>query len=373
MAQEGDTMESLRRTPLYELHVAAKARLVPFAGWEMPVQYSGVLPEVRAVREHVGLFDVSHMGRVRVRGAGALDYLQHLVVSDVSQLPAEGGKGQYSLLCLESGGIIDDIIVYRLAADEFIVVVNASNRDKDLAWMRGHAAKFDVILEDESDRTALIAVQGPKALALVESLSDRDVTMLPRFGVDETVIGDVQTMAARTGYTGEDGVELFCLAIDAPTLWETLVEAGGVPCGLGARDTLRVEAALPLYGHEMNEKVTPYEARLGWVVKTDKPGDFLGKAVLAELKAAPKRKVLVGIEMEGRGIPRENYPILAGNGDAAMIGTVTSGTFSPMKNKGVALARVDAAHAEKGTMLDVLIRETRHPARVVPLPFYKNV
>jgi aminomethyltransferase len=365
-------MESLRRTPLYETHVNAKARIVPFAGWEMPVQYAGVLPEVKAVREHVGLFDVSHMGRVRVRGAQALDYLQYLVVSDVSRLSEEGGQGQYSLLCLEAGGVIDDIIIYRLRADEFIVVVNASNRDKDLAWLRRHAANFDVIVEDESDRTALIAVQGPKAIPLVESLSDRDVTMLPRFGLDETVIGDVQTMAARTGYTGEDGVELFCLAIDAPALWEILVEAGAVPCGLGARDTLRLEAALPLYGHEMNEHVTPYEARLGWVVKTDKSSDFLGKTVLTELKAAPKRKVLVGIEMEGRGIPREGYSILASN-NGDVVGCVTSGTFSPMKNKGVAMARVDAAHADKGTSLDVLIRETRHPARVVPLPFYKNV
>jgi aminomethyltransferase len=373
MSEEVEGMESLRRTPLYDMHVAAKARMVPFAGWEMPVQYSGVLPEVKAVREGVGLFDVSHMGRVRVRGAGALAYLQYLVVSDVAKLPAEGGQGQYSLLCLEAGGVIDDIIVYRLGVEEFIVVVNASNRDKDLSWMRHHAAKFDVILEDESDRTALIAVQGPKAIPLVERLSDRDITMLPRFGVDETVIGDIQTMAARTGYTGEDGVELFCLAIDAPALWETLVEAGGVPCGLGARDTLRVEAALPLYGHEMDEKVTPYEARLGWVVKTDKDADFLGKSVLADLKAAPKRKVLVGIEMEGRGIPRENYSILAGDGGSEVVGSVTSGTFSPMKNKGVALARVDAAHAKTGTMLDVLIRETRHAARVVPLPFYKNV
>jgi aminomethyltransferase len=369
-------MSELQRTSLYETHVAAKARLVPFAGWEMPVQYTGVLNEIKAVRESVGLFDVSHMGRVRVRGHGALDYLQHLVVSDVAKLPAEGGQGQYSLMCLEAGGVIDDIIIYRLGAEEFIVVVNASNRDKDLSWMRRHTMGYDVILEDESDRTALIAVQGPKAIELVSSLSDRDIAALPRFGLDETVIDDVQTMAARTGYTGEDGVELFCLAIDAPALWAALAEAGGIPCGLGARDTLRLEAALPLYGHEMNEHITPYEARLGWVVKTDKEADFLGKNVLTELKAAPKRKVLVGIEMEGRGIPRENYPILApesANGSTEPIGIVTSGTFSPMRSKGIAMARVEAAYATKGTVLDVVIREARHSAHVVALPFYKNV
>ncbi len=363
----------LKRTPLHEAHVRAGARLVPFAGYDMPVQYQGVLPEVKTVRERVGLFDVSHMGRVRVSGPGAEDYLQHLTVNDVSRLPEGGGAGQYSLLCLPSGGIMDDIIVYRLGADEFLVVINASNRDKDLAWMRQHAGLAkNVVLDDESDQTALIAVQGPRALDLVEALSDRDVAALPRFGLDETVVAGVQTLCARTGYTGEDGVELFCRAEHARALWQSLVDKGGVPCGLGARDTLRVEAALPLYGHEMDEHTHPFEARLGWVVRVDKSADFLGKAVLADLKAARRDKVLVGLEMEGRAIPRDGYPVCAPLGGEP-VGVVTSGTFSPMKNKGIALARVDAAVSAKGTYLDILVRDTRHAARVVPLPFYKNV
>ena len=346
--------------------------MVGFGGWDMPVQYAGgVLKEVKAVREAVGLFDVSHMGRVRVRGRDSLAYLQHLVVSDVALLPDNGGAAQYSLLCREAGGIIDDIIVYRLAAFEFVVVVNASNRDKDLGWMRHHTVGFDVILEDETPLTGLIAVQGPKAFALLDGLSDRDLHVLPRFGVDETVVAGVPVMVARTGYTGEDGVELFCPADRAAHLWAALVAAGGVPCGLGARDTLRLEAALPLYGHEMDETTTPFEARLSWVVKTDKDGDFLGKHVLTQLKGLPRRKTLVGVEMEGRAIPRENYPVT--DADGAVIGHITSGTFSPMRNRGVGMARVDAARGKVGTTVHVVIRDTSHPARVVALPFYKNV
>lgn len=363
----------LLTTSLHATHAAQGARLVPFAGWEMPVQYKGVLPEVKAVREGVGLFDVSHMGRLRVRGERAFDYLQFLTVNDVSKLPAAGGAAQYSLLCRESGTIIDDIIVYRFGPAEFIVVVNASNRDKDVAWMRGHLSGFPgVVLEDETFETALIAVQGPKAFELLDPLSDHDLTALARFGLDETVVAGVQALAARTGYTGEDGVELFCRSEEAPKLWTALCEAGAVPCGLGARDTLRLEAALPLYGHEMDEHTDPYQARLGWVVRTDKPGEFLGKRVLTELKAGPRVHVLVGIEMEGRAIPREGYALFA-PGVAEPAGHVTSGTFSPMRNKGVAMARVKAEHAAKGTTHDVVIRETRHPARIVPLPFYKNV
>lgn len=340
----------------------------------MPVQYKGVLPEVKAVREGVGLFDVSHMGRVRVKGTGAFDYLQSLVVSDVSKLPDAGGAAQYSLLCLESGGIIDDIIIYRLGPEAFIVVVNASNREKDVAWMRGHAARFPVTLDDETIETGLIAVQGPQAIALINSLSDSDIAAMPRFGVLEARVADVPVMIARTGYTGEDGVELFCPSDKAASLWNTLTEKGGVPCGLGARDTLRLESALPLYGHEMDEQTHPYEARLGWVVQTDKAVDFPGKQALTQLKGTPREKVLVGVEVEGRGIPREGYTLRAsGGGTETIIGQVTSGTFSPMKSKGVAMARVDAAYSKKGTMVDVVIRDTRHPARVVALPFYKNV
>ena len=361
----------LLRTPLFAAHQAAKARIVPFAGWEMPVQYTGVLDEIKAVRERVGLFDVSHMGRVRAHGRGAFDFLQSLVVSDVAALPEEGGRGQYSLLCREDGGVIDDIIIYRLGASEFMIVINASNREKDIIWMRNHAAGFDVVLEDETNATALIAVQGPGAAAMVDKLSDRELTLLPRFGLDETAMVGAQVMAARTGYTGEDGFELFCRADEAPLLWDALVQRGGQPCGLGSRDTLRLEAAFPLYGHEMDETINPYEARLAWVVKTEKDADFLGKHALLNFKIAPRNRVLVGLEMDGKAIPREGYPVQASGG--ATVGLVTSGTFSPMRGKGIALARVDAAHSAKGTPLSVVVRDTPHAARIVGLPFYKTV
>jgi aminomethyltransferase len=366
--------QTLLRTPLFDSHQEASAKFSPFAGWDMPIQYAGVMPEVKAVRQSVGLFDVSHMGRVRVRGKDAFAYLQHLTVNDVSRLPLNGGASQYSLLCREAGGVIDDIIVYRLGATEFIVVVNASNREKDLGWMRSHAAAFsDLILEDETRETALIAVQGPKAIALIDQLSDRDVTIMPRFGLDETVVAGFPTLAARTGYTGEDGVELFCTANDAAKLWKVLTDAGGVPCGLGARDTLRLEAGLPLYGHEMNEHTHPYEARLGWVVRLDKEADFLGKNALKAIHAAPKKKTLVGLTMEGRAIPREGYALFTGNQGTDAVGYVTSGTFSPTLGKGVAMARIEAAHSDKETSVDVMVREIRHRAKVTRLPFYKNV
>jgi aminomethyltransferase len=360
----------LRRTPLYEQHIAAKARMVGFAGWEMPVQYAGVLPEVKAVRESAGLFDVSHMGRVRVAGPDALAYLQYVLVSDLSKLPDEGGVAQYSLLCLSTGGVIDDVIAYRLGPEEFVVVINAANRDKDIRHLREQAQNFAVTLVDESDQTALLAVQGPKAVALVSGLSDGNFAGIPRFGVAQGQVATIPVMVARTGYTGEDGFELFCDASHAANLWQALTEAGAIPCGLGSRDTLRVEAALPLYGHEMDENTLPFEARLAWVVKTDKPGDFIGKDALTQAKAEGKNKVLVGLEMEGRGIPRESYPVEV---DGQTVGSVTSGTFSPMRQKGVALARVSAEHSKRGTLLNVVIRDTRHPARVVALPFYKNV
>lgn len=360
----------LRRTPLYPQHLAAKARIVPFAGWEMPVQYAGVLPEVKAVRESAGLFDVSHMGRVRLIGPDALAYLQYVLVSDLSKLPPEGGVAQYSLLCLPTGGVIDDVIAYRLGPEEFVVVINAANRDKDLRHLHEQARNFAVTLTDESDQTALLAVQGPKAVALVSELSSGDFAGVPRFGVAHGQVATIPVMAARTGYTGEDGFELFCEAEHAANLWQALTDAGAVPCGLGARDTLRVEAALPLYGHEMDEQTLPFEARLAWVVKTDKTGDFIGKEALTRAKAEGKNKVLVGLEMEGRGIPREGYAVEA---DSQAVGHVTSGTFSPMRQKGVALARVSAEHSKRGTVLNVVIRDTRHAARVVALPFYKNV
>jgi aminomethyltransferase len=237
--------------------------------------------------------------------------------------------------------------------------------------MRGHAVAFpDLILDDETEDTALIAVQGPAAVALVDGLSDRDLAVVPRFGVEETTVAGIQAMAARTGYTGEDGYELFCHADHATLLWQALANGGAVPCGLGARDTLRLEAALPLYGHEMDETVHPFEARLGWVVRLDKDADFLGKTALRDLQGAPRARTLVGLAMGDRAVPRDGYDLFAGE---ARVGHVTSGTFSPTLGKGIALARIEAARVANDRPLDVMIRGVRHPARTVKLPFYKNV
>lgn len=362
--------ETLRRTPLFETHRGSGARLVPFAGWEMPVQYTGVVAEVKAVREAVGLFDVSHMGRAHLVGPGATDFLQYMTVNDVAKL--SDGRGQYSLLCYDDGGVVDDIIVYRVAAEHYTIIFNAGNRDKDLAWFTQHLTGFEATLTDVSDETALIAVQGPKALALL----GETIAALPRFGIGETHFAGIAITACRTGYTGEDGAELICTAADSAVLWAALVEAGALPCGLGARDALRLEAALPLYGHEMDETVNPYEARLGWVVKLDKAANFLGKAVLEAVKSSGPTRKCVGITLEGKGIPREGYHLFApsapDNG-GTRVGHITSGTFSPTVAKGIAMARVESAYAKLGTILEVEIRGARHAAVVTALPFYKNV
>lgn len=360
---------ALLRTPLYAAHTAARGKIVPFAGWEMPVQYAGVIAEVNAVRQGVGIFDVSHMGRVRVHGADAEAFLNRLTVNDVSKLMP--GKAHYSLLCTDAGGVVDDVIVYRLGDAEFVVVVNASNRVKALAWMEAHRAGFAALfIEDETFHTGLIAVQGAGAVRMCDALSDADLTVLPRFGITETVIEGCPVMVARTGYTGEDGLELFCRADDCETLWNAAVVSGAVPCGLGARDTLRVEAALPLYGHEMDERTDPFAARLAWVVKTEKNAAFVGQTVLRTLKASPRDFVLVGVEMETRAVPRDGYLLLNDAGE--VIGHVSSGTFSPTLGKGIALARVRAASGTVGAPVQVVVRDAEHAARIAPLPFYKR-
>ena len=358
------TDPTLRRTPLHDAHIASGARMVPFAGWEMPVQYAGVLPEVKAVRESVGCFDVSHMGRLRIVGPGALGYVERLVVSDPSVLG--DAQGQYSLMCNAEGGVIDDIIAYRMGPEEFRIVYNAGCLEKDRAWFAECAIGHDVVLDDESDRTALIAVQGPAAIDLLGP----EVAALPRFGIGTVAVLGFEVLAARTGYTGEDGAELFAPAETAEGLWNALLAAGVVPCGLGARDTLRVEAALPLYGHEMDETVDPFSARLGWVVKLDRVAPIQGGDALAARKAA-KPHVTIGVAIEGRGIPREGYSVRLPGGDT--IGGITSGTFSPTLAKGIGLARVATGKVRVGDPIEVLIRDTPFPARVAKLPFVKNV
>jgi aminomethyltransferase len=362
----------LKRTPLFDAHVAAGARMVEFGGWEMPVQYSGIIDEHNAVRQNAGLFDISHMGRFMARGPQAEEFLQHVVTCDVASIPL--GQSNYGLLCTPEGGVVDDVFIYHIP-DEFLVVVNASNRDKDWAWLERHTAGFDVELEDRSDRWAMLALQGPAAETLLVHAEDSeadDLGYLPFHGVALTRLFGVNVLIARTGYSGEDGFELFFDAQHATMLWDRLLalgEPGGVrPCGLGARDSLRFEPCLALYGHEISESINPYEARLGWVVKLDK-GDFVGREALAAIKAAGPARRLVGFELVGRGIARGDYPIHSVDGEPA--GYVTTGMPSPTLGKPLGIGLVSTPLSAEGSEFDVIIREKPVRARAVKMPFYK--
>jgi aminomethyltransferase len=357
----------MRRTPLYDAHRAAGARMVDFAGWDMPVQYSGIMDEHAAVRTRAGLFDVSHMGEVEVRGAGALAACQHATANDVARLA--DGQAQYSLLLTPTGGIVDDVIVYRRAADRFLICVNASNRERDFAYLREHARGAEVI--DRSDDYALLALQGPRATGILARLTAVDLARVPRFAFTEGEVAGAGALIAHTGYTGEDGWELYCAPQHAAALWSALLEAGSAdgiaPAGLGARDTLRLEAALPLYGHELGEDVTPFEARLSWVVRMEK-GDFVGRDALVAQRERGPRRCLIGIELTDAGVPRAHYPVLDGG---RTVGEVTSGTKSPTLGKGIALGYVEPA-AQGSAALAVEIRGRAAAARKVQLPFYRS-
>ena len=361
---------SLRRTPLHALHVAAGARMVEFGGWDMPLQYQGIVAEHRACRAGVGLFDVSHMGEVALRGPRAAEAVQRLVTNAVGKL--DDGAAMYTVMCYPDGGIVDDCIVYRRAADDYMVVVNASNTEKDLAWMRENAGAVAEV-SDESEATGLIAVQGPQAVATVSRLADQDLAAVKRFRFARAAVAGVPCLAARTGYTGEDGFELACPAGRAPALWSALVEAGGVPIGLGARDTLRLEAKLCLYGNDIDETTTPLEAGLGWVVKLD-AGDFIGKAALARQKAEGVTRSLVGFRIDGRGIARHGYPIVDRARPAAdqVIGQVTSGTTGITVGGAIGMGYVPVALAAAGTALTIDCRGKDVSAEVVKGAFYQR-
>ncbi len=342
----------------------------------MPVQYAtGILKEHKHVRTAAGLFDVSHMGEAAVRGARAAEAIQRLVTNDVGKLV--DGAAMYTVMCYEHGGIVDDCIVYRRSATDYLIVLNASNTEKDLAWIREHAAPFGVAIEDLSDATALIAVQGPRAVALVDSLSPADLGAVPSFRFAEADIAGVRCTAARTGYTGEDGFELACAAGDAERLWSALLDANrgqadaAQPIGLGARDTLRLEARLCLYGNDIDETTNPYEAGLGWVVKPD-AGDFVGKQAVLAAKAVTRK--LVGFHIEDRrGIARPGYPVVDRTraGDA-VIGKVTSGTKGISVDGAIGMAYVPAAQAEPGTEITIDCRGKDVPATIVKGKFYRR-
>lgn len=365
----------LKRTPLYERHVALGARIVPFAGWEMPVQYRGILAEHRAVRAAAGLFDLGHMGQVAVEGPGALDYLQYVTSNDVGQLAP--GEAQYGLLPNETGGVVDDIITYRRPdASGYMVVINAANATKDVAWMQWVREKrddLDVQVQDISDTLGMIAIQGPRAEKITQGLTETDLSTLPPFSWHEATVGGIPLMIARTGYTGEDGFEFYPAIDQAAAIWDALLEAGEpaglAPVGLGARDTLRLEARMPLYGSELADDISPLEAGLGWAVKLDK-GEFIGRDAMQRMKDRRPPRRTVGFKMTGRsGTPRSHYPVQV---DGEDVGHVTSGAFSPTldANIGLALVRRDVAGA--GKPLDVVIRDKPVPATQVKLPFYRR-
>jgi aminomethyltransferase len=376
-----------RRTPLYDCHVELGARMVAFAGWEMPVQYTGVIEEHRAVRTAAGLFDVSHMGEMRLRGAAAERLLQRLTPNDVARLAP--GRAHYSGLLTERGTYVDDLLVYRLAAEDFLVVVNASNAVGDLAWVRERAAAWQaaggptetaqaveaaeaVDIADQSDDYALLALQGPRALAILEPLASPGVAALKYYGFLQGQVAGVPALISRTGYTGEDGFELYLPPADAPAVWRRLLAAGaphGIqPAGLGARDTLRLEAAMALYGHELDERTTPFEAGLAWVVKLDK-GDFLGRDALAAQRAAGVGRALAGFEVRGRGIARQGHAVLS---DGKVVGQVTSGTWSPTLEKAIGMAYLPPDLASPGTEVALDVRGKALAATVVGLPFYRR-
>jgi aminomethyltransferase len=355
------TTAAARRTPLFEQHVELGGKVVPFAGWEMPVQYEGIREEHSAVRRHVGMFDVSHMGEVEVEGPGALAFLQRVLSNDVGKIAV--GGAQYSCLCQEDGGVLDDLFAYRLGGDRFLIVTNAANHEADLAWLGRQSRAFDVIVRDVADRYAMLAVQGPHARAVLSS--SLGIELPSRFHVSHAKVGRRPALVCGTGYTGEDGVELLIDPEVAAPIWTELLDAGVVPCGLGARDTLRLEVCYPLHGNELSPERNPIEAGLGWCCK-EKTG-FIGSEAIARARAEGTAEVLVAFKIEDKGIPREGNPVLHGG---AEVGVVTSGTFSPSLELGAGMAYVSSELAEVGTEIEIDVRGKHRPARIASKPLY---
>jgi aminomethyltransferase len=366
-----DAEATTQATPLAERHATLGARLIDFAGWLMPVQYGSIIEEHRAVRERVGLFDLSHMGELFVEGPDAGQALAAALVTNPPAL--KEGRAHYSMICAPDGGILDDLIVYRLAEARYLVVANASNALTVSDALAERLQGFKAVLDDGSLATGLVAIQGPRSIDVLAPLTDVDLGALRYYAIAEGHVAGLPALVARTGYTGEDGFEVFVDWAQTTELWDALLprvqEAGGVPVGLGARDTLRLEAGMPLYGNELDATTNPFEAGQGRIVKLDKPGDFVGRAALEKAAQGPLARKLVGLVMEGRGIARHGYPVHAGE---RRTGLVTSGTQSPTLGSAIAMAYVAPGDAEPGTILEVEIRDQRVPARVVALPFYRR-
>ena len=353
------------RTPLYDCHLAHGGRMVEFGGWDMPVQYSSIVEEHQAVRTGVGLFDISHMGRLSFGGPDALALIQQVYTNNAATM--KDGQVRYGLICNEQGGIRDDVLVYRWPYG-WAMVVNAANCGKILEWLAEHKRGKAVDIQDQTTTTCMIAVQGPQALTLCRGLTETDAEQLAYYHATPTRFRGQGCVVSRTGYTGEDGIEIMAAAAQAVELWDELIRRGAKPCGLGARDTLRLEAAMPLYGHELSEEIDPFQAGLSWAVKMDK-GDFLGRDALLRRREDAKAPRRVGLELAGRRAAREGSAVLR---DGRAIGRVTSGTVTPTLNRAIAMAYVEPAYTALGTPCTVDIRGKTEEARVVPLPFYRR-
>lgn len=364
-------MSQLKRTPLFEVYKDYGAKTIDFGGWDLPVQFSSIKEEHEAVRTKAGLFDVSHMGEIEVKGTNSLKYLQKMMTNDISKLKNSGA--QYTAMCYENGGTVDDLLVYKIEDDHYLLVVNASNIEKDFNWLQDHA-EGNVELKNLSEDMAQLAIQGPLAEKVLQKLAGTNLSDIGFFKFQQDVdLNGKKALVSRTGYTGEDGFEVYCDAQDAVALWIEILEAGkeeGVlPCGLGARDTLRFEANLALYGQELSPEITPLEAGIGFAVKVNKEADFIGKEVLKNQKENGVPRKLAGIEMIDRGIPRHGYPVYKGE---ELIGEVTTGTQSPTLKKNIGLVLIKKEHAEPGTDLEVEIRGKRLKAKIAATPFYKR-
>lgn len=367
------TETALKQTPLFEVYEKSGGKVIDFGGWALPVQFSSILEEHATVRTEAGLFDVSHMGEVLVEGKDAESYINYLVTNDVTTLNIN--QAQYTAMCYPDGGTVDDLLVYKLEDEKYLLVINAANIEKDYNWMKQHV-KGEVAIQNISNDVAQLAIQGPKAEAILQKLADIDLSEIGSFEFAQHVnlSGITNVLVSRTGYTGEDGFELYFAADQAVALWEKLLEAGhedGLkPCGLGARDTLRLEARLALYGQDISSEISPLEAGIGFVVKTKKENDFIAKDVLTAQREQGVKRKLVGIEILGRGIPRHGYKVFSEAGEE--IGFVTSGTQSPTLKKSIGLALISTEHAGVGTPLKVEIRNKQIEAVVVKAPFYKR-
>lgn len=363
----------MKSIPLRQKHANLGASFTDFGGWEMPVRYSSDLAEHEAVRTKAGLFDISHMGEIFIEGKDAASFLDYALVGVASEIAV--GRAKYSLICNEAGGIIDDLIVYRLTETSYLVVANASNKDVVLAAFQKRVAGFDAEVRDESDDWVLLAIQGPKSVEILGEITSAPLSDLKYYAISEANIATVDCLLARTGYTGEDGFEIYIPVASAEKVFDALMAAGSkfelMPTGLACRDTLRLEAGMPLYGHEMNEGVNPYQAGFGKVVRLDKPGDFVGKAALTEFSKSKPTKVLVGMKGEGRRAARADYEIFV-DGNSAAVGSVTSGVLSPTLGYPIAMGYLQSDSAEAGTKVSVDVRGTMLSFEVVKLPFYKR-